>query len=327
MPTAHVWGNICPAHSPLPWSKCWRAPILGRCCCCCCSRCRVPIVARLSVVGRGLPTADCRLPTADCRCLTQLSKALNYGRAGCQLNEQHVAATLPTQQKKGKEKQQQKQQQKQKQQQREKQKGKGQGKGRRWLLRLLVSWRYRIWSRLLGHGIDPQATGLSCCLCLSCRRLSCELTMRMISFISHFGFIHWALGQVSSVPRPPPPPPSVRLSVPLSCPPCSPSMLVVRSNFIIRNIFRAHTINESRHHCPCACVCVCVRISACTCTFDLLLLFLLLVLLLFLLLTGLVCRLECRAFPVRPHSAVVCDATVWGRLGGIVLRKVYQAPW
>lgn len=32
-----------------------------------------------------------------CRCLTQLSKALNYGRTGCQLNEQHVAPMLPTQ--------------------------------------------------------------------------------------------------------------------------------------------------------------------------------------------------------------------------------------
>lgn len=77
----------------------------------------MPSVARLSVVGCRLSVVGCRLRTGDCRCLTQLSKALNYGRAGCQLNEQHVAATLPTQKETGKEKQ--------KQKQKEKQKGKG----------------------------------------------------------------------------------------------------------------------------------------------------------------------------------------------------------
>lgn len=77
----------------------------------------VPGAERRKVVGRRLSVVGCRLRTADCRCLTQLSKALNYGRAGCQLNEQHVAATLPTQKETGKEKQ--------KQKQKEKQKGKG----------------------------------------------------------------------------------------------------------------------------------------------------------------------------------------------------------
>lgn len=174
---------------------------------------------------------------------------------------------------------------------------------RRWLLRLLVSWRYRIWSRLLGHGIDPQATGLSCCHChclCHCRRLSSVVWANNAHDIIHFSFRFHSLSSWPSVFGAPSS--SVSSSVrPSVLSPCSPSMRVVRSNFIIRNIFRAH--NKWKQAVSMARTwCVCVRASACTCTFKLLLLlllFLLLVLLLFLLLTGLVCRLECRAFPVR----------------------------
>lgn len=70
----------------------------------------------------------------------------------------------------------------------------------------------------------------------------------------------------------------------------------------------------------CACICLYVHVQVAAAVVVVFII----ILLLFLLLTGLVCRLECRAFPVR--LTPVPAPLFGGALPGIALRKIYQAP-